>query len=134
MDVYQVVPSTTMLVITLGVARSAGGQSTARALWWVYVVFILAIAHDVLYAQGIIDSVYLANYCIIALIVLKIQLGQEHSDALVTAEALSRDLQTRVDERTAELELSMLRELSQQVSFTEKSRNGGAWSTRNYWS
>ena len=121
-DVYQVVPSTAMLVITLGVWREArAGNTTARALWWVYVVFILAIAHDVLYAQGIIDSVYLANYCIIALIILKSnQLGQEHSDALVTAEALSRDLQIRVDERTAELELSMLREVESTKSALRK--------------
>ena len=121
-DVYQVVPSTAMLVITLGVWREArAGNRTARALWWVYVVFISAIAHDVLYAQGIIDSVYLANYCIIALIVLKSnQLGQEHSDALVTAEALSRELQTRVDERTAELELSMLREVESTKSALRK--------------
>ncbi len=121
-DVYQIMPSTAMLIITLGVWREArAGNRTARALWWVYVVFIFAIAHDVLYAQGFIDSVYLANYCIIALIVLKgNQLGQEHSDALLTAEALSRDLQTRVDERTTELEQAMLREVESTKSTLRK--------------
>ena len=103
-----------------GVWREArAGNSTARALWWVYVVF--NFDYRVAYAQGFIDSVYLANYCIIALIVLKSnQLGQEHSDALVTAEALSRDLQTRVDERTVELERAMLREVESTKSALRK--------------
>ena len=111
-----------MIAIIVGVWREAKwGNVVARRLRWVYLIFLGTIIHDVLYAQGVIDSVYLASYTIIALIVLKSsELAKEHADALTTSKALSKDLQLRVEERTLELEQATRREIESTKSALRK--------------
>ena len=112
-DVFQGAPTIAMLAITYGVWRDGrSGNTHAQFLLWPYLLVVAAIANDIMYAQGLIVSVYMSQYATIGLLVFKsYRLARQHDEALKTSEALSKDLQERVIQRTAELEKATLREI-----------------------
>lgn len=112
-DLFQGAPTIAMVAITYGVWRDGQrGNSTAQFLFWPYLLVIVAIANDIIYAQGLIVSVYMSQYATVGLLAFKsFRLAREHEQARKVSEALSQDLQERVIQRTAELEKATQREI-----------------------
>jgi signal transduction histidine kinase/CheY-like chemotaxis protein len=97
----------TPFLLTLLAREIRRGNREARALGLGLVVFMAAYLHDVLLDRGFITTPRMTPYGFAALVVaMALSLSQRFTRLFGEVEALSRDLELRVRERTQELSLA----------------------------
>lgn len=116
--IYAMLAHIALIVAAVGTFRKKGGSSL---LLLVSILFMTALLiHDVLWEQGIITTAEPVMFNLaVALLLLAVLLDQYDIDAFKQVKALSRNLQSQVEERTQDLSKTVSRLQQKEEELTD---------------